>query len=88
MKAVSNLCAKAVMLLLSPSVNRFYSTFHPAIGVDRDPNDMITGQEPLWINLGYWAGLETVNAENYQSVDTLLDNAQRAMARWLQIKLG
>lgn len=72
---------------LAPSVDRLYSKFHPALGVDRNPKHMVTGREPLWINLGYWAGQEVVSEDNYREVDRLLDSAQRSMARVIADKV-
>jgi ubiquinone/menaquinone biosynthesis C-methylase UbiE len=78
--------AKQLTSAILADPKRFYSLDTGAwvAGIPK-PNEirLSTGREPLWVNLGYWRGLEPIDENNCERVGEIMKSAQAQMAHLL-----
>lgn len=78
--------------LLAPDPSRLYTHLHPPIVAGPFSSAhglrLETGREPLWVNLGYWEGIEPCTVENRPRWPALLRQAQERLATLLADAAG
>jgi ubiquinone/menaquinone biosynthesis C-methylase UbiE len=78
--------ARLLKSAILADAERFYSNDTGAwvAGLPK-PNEIrvSTGREPLWVNLGYWRGVERIDENNFERVGEIFKSAQSQMAHLL-----
>jgi ubiquinone/menaquinone biosynthesis C-methylase UbiE len=78
--------------VLAPDPSRLYTHLHPPIVAvpfsSAHGLRLKTGREPLWVNLGYWEGVEPCTLENRPRWPALLQEAQARLATLLADAAG